>query len=73
MPSDVAVRGVVNATDQVEDGGFARTVGADQGEHLALANIEVDFVHSPHAAKLDAQIMGLEQSVAHGQRTRSDF
>ena len=51
---------VVEAADQVDDGGLARPAGADQPDHLAGGDVQVDRLqHGPaavveaHAAELD--------------------
>jgi hypothetical protein len=69
----MATGGVVDAADQVEHRGFARAVGPNQGEDFTFANSKTHLVDGPNTAKLDTQIMGLQQDVGHGQRSRSDF
>jgi hypothetical protein len=54
----VPVVGGVNAADQVEHRGFARAVGANQGEHFATLHVEADVVDRQHAAKAHAQVLG---------------
>ena len=55
---DHARGGRVDAADQVEHGGLASAVGADQGEDLAALDVEADLVHGQHAAKAHAQVLG---------------
>ena len=50
-----------DAADEIEHRGLARTVGADQGEHLAGLHVEADLVDGLDAAKVHAQVVGLEQ------------
>ncbi len=59
---------LVDAAHQVEDGGLARAVGADDGEDLALLDGEAHAVDGADAAEVDRELVGLEE--AH--RSRSD-
>ena len=67
-PGDVAVAevdrargGGQEAGEQVEQGGLAGAVRADQGVHAALGDVEVDALHGGEAAELLGQGAGLEQ------------
>ena len=50
--------GRVDAADQVEHGGLACAIGADQGEDLAALDVEADLIDGQHAAKAHAQVLG---------------
>ena len=53
---DATVGGRVHAGDDIERGGLARTVGADQGNGLALVYVHAEAVHGHHAAELHGYI-----------------
>src|SRR5690606_38306906 len=55
---------IVDAADQVEDGGLAGAVGADDGEDLAALHGEADVIDGADAAETDAQPLGHQ----HGLR-----
>ena len=64
--------GRVDAADQVEHGGFASAVGADEGEYLTLFHVKTDLIDRQHAAKAHAQGLGRKKGVwVHF--SRSDF
>jgi hypothetical protein len=44
-------RGLVDAGDEVEDGGLARAVGADEADELAIVDGEIDRVDGGEAAE----------------------
>ena len=48
--------------DQVDQGGLARSVGADEGEHLTLRHGEVHVVHGVRIAEVLGQPGRLEQA-----------
>ena len=54
---DHARGGGVDAANQVEHGGLASAVGANQGEDLAALDVEADLVDGQHAAKAHAQVL----------------
>ena len=58
----LARRGVVDAADQVEDRRLAGTVGADDREHLALADLEGDGVDGPDATELNGDVARREEA-----------
>ena len=60
---DMAGGGGVDAADEVEHRGLAGAVGADQGEHLALVDIEADIADGQYAAEADAQVAGGQEDV----------
>ena len=60
---------LVEPRDHVEDRRLAGAVGADDGEDLALADLEIDVVDRLEAAEVERETVDLE--VAH--RLRSDF
>ena len=56
LKQDLTLGRGVDAADQVEDRGFARAVGADQGEDFTLAHLEADLVDGQQAAKTNGQV-----------------
>ena len=60
VEKNVASLRAVDAADDVEQGGLARAVGADQPANLALLHVEIDTFQHPDATEADVQ-------VAHGQ------
>ena len=52
--------GLINLGEEVEDGGLASTVGADEACDLGAAEGEVEVLNSFQAAEGDAQIDALE-------------
>ena len=61
---DGAHRGLIDLREQVEHGGLARAVGADQAGDLGLADDEIEVVHGLQAAELDAQVPRLQHGRA---------
>ena len=53
--------GVVEAADDVEDGGLAGTVGADDAEHLAFQDRKRNIPHRMNPPETQRQVLGLEQ------------
>ena len=49
----------------VEERGLAGAVRSDDGEVLALVDVEVDAVGRDHAAEADLDAFGREQDVGH--------
>src|SRR5882757_7397055 len=68
VEAEMARGRLVDAAYQVEDGGLAGAVGADDGEDLALLDVEAHAVDGADAAEMDRELVGLEE--AH--RSRSD-
>jgi hypothetical protein len=64
-----SVARIVDPAHQVEDGGLAGAVGADDGEHLALIHLEAHAVERPDAPEVDAEAVRLEER----HRRRSDL
>ena len=54
-----------HASDEVDQGGLARAVGADQADLVASPQNEVDVTADMQAAKGLAQLPGFEQGRAH--------
>ena len=52
--------GLIDLGQQVEDGGFAGAVGADEAGDLRPADGEVEVIHRPQAAEVDAQVAALQ-------------
>src|SRR5260221_4617908 len=57
--------GSVGAGDDVEGGAFARAVGADHAEDLALAHLEVELRHGSQAAEAFAETVDLKNRFIH--------
>ena len=60
VDQDGAAGGLVNVGEQVENGGLARAVGADQAGDLVAADHQVEAVHGGQAAKIDAQLTDVQ-------------
>ena len=45
------------ARNEVEEGRFPRTIGADDAEYLSLIHIKVEIMNRPHFPKGLAQLM----------------
>ena len=58
-----ALGGNVDAGQQVEDGGLARAVGADEPGELARVQPEVEVLHGPEAAEGYAESPCLEDGL----------
>ena len=58
---DLAAAGAQQAADGLEGGRLAGAVGAQDGDDLALADLEVDAVQRLHVAVGDAQALDLEE------------
>ncbi|MNN59352.1 hypothetical protein D3C81_1744630 [compost metagenome] len=61
----LATAGGQKARQQVEDGGFAGAVGADQGMDMPFLHLEIDRVHGGEAIELLGQSPGFEDDVVH--------
>ncbi len=53
--------GLVNAGNEIEDGGFAGAVGADEAAEFVFADGEIDGVDSGEAAEADRGFVELEE------------
>src|SRR5215469_11453709 len=60
---------IINPTDQVEDGGLAGPVWADDREHLARLDREADPIDRSDTAEMHRKPLGLEKD----HLRRSDF
>ena len=60
IQQDGAPGGLIDLGQQVEDGGFAGAVGADEAGDLRPADGEVEVIHRPQAAEVDAQVAALQ-------------
>ena len=58
---DLSSTGVEHAGDRIEQRGFARTVGADHGQHFAGRDFQAQIGNGLHAAKSERQFV-------HGQQ-----
>ena len=61
---DRALGDLVDAGEYVEHRGLARAVGADQGDDLALVDVEADVVHGAQAAELDRDVFNIQKAHA---------
>ena len=57
---DGAPGGLVDLGQQVEDGGLAGTVGADEAGNLRAADGQVKVIHGGETAEVDAQVPGFQ-------------
>ena len=63
-----AVGGRIHAGDNVERGGLAGTVGADEGDDLIFIHLQVQIVHSHNAAKLHRGVFNGHYVFTHLER-----
>jgi hypothetical protein len=55
----------VNAGDEIEHGGLARTVGANEADEFVFADGEIDGTDGDEAAETDGRLVKLEQRRRH--------
>ena len=55
--------GLVHAGEQVENGGLARAVGADQAGNLGRANGDIEAVHGGQAAEVNAEVAHIQHGL----------
>ena len=60
VQQDGAPGGLVDLGEQVEHRGLASAVGADEAGDLSAAYGQVEVVHRPQAAEVDAQVAALQ-------------
>ena len=60
-----AVCRLVNAGDAVEGCGLARSVGADEGDYLALGDVQREVVYRDNTAKLHGDVFNMKYIIAH--------
>ena len=60
VQQDGAASGLIHLGQQVEHGGLARAVGADETGDLGAADGQVEVIHGGQAAEVDAQVAGLQ-------------
>ena len=63
---DCAARCADEAGDDVEQGGFAGAVGADDGDDAAGRHVDADIVESDEAAEADGDALDVEQGAGAG-------
>ena len=63
-----AVGGCIHAGNNVERGGLAGTVGADEGDDLIFIHLQVQIIHSHHAAKLHRGVFNGQYVFTHLER-----
>ena len=61
VEEDAPAGGPINAGDQIEDGGLARAVRADEADQFARADAEVETRHGLQPAELDGDIAQVQQ------------
>ncbi len=61
--ADAARIGRIDPVDQIEDGGLAGAVRADQAENLPLLHGETQILDRAHAAEAQAQIVDFQERV----------
>jgi len=59
---DAASGRVIDAADQIENGGFSGAVGSDDGENTALFDLKGDAVDRLDATKMNGKIFDLEEA-----------
>ena len=64
------IGGRVHAGNDVESGGLACAVGADQGDELVLIYFQVQVIHSDHAAKLHGCVQVQAAQISSGKNAR---
>ena len=60
-----AIGGLVHAGDDIERGGFACAVGADEGHDLTLVDLQIQIVHGDDAAELHGNVIQSQQILTH--------
>ena len=60
VQQDGAPGGLIHLGEQVENGGLARAVGADEAGNLGAANGHVEVLDGGQAAEVDAQMLALQ-------------
>src|SRR5215467_12847866 len=68
-PDGAGVR-LEEPADHVDESGFPRAVGADEGKHFALAHGEVHAIHGVRVAKVLRELSSLEQAHEAGALAR---
>lgn len=58
--ADLAAVGDQQCRDQPDQGGLAGAVGAEDGDHLALADLQIDAAQHQTTAKVDREIGDLD-------------
>ena len=67
--ADTAAGRLHQTGDGAERGALARAVGADEGDDLALVDVEGDLLHGFDAAIVDLQVTNTQNGVAHSSVT----
>ena len=65
VQKDAAAAGLQQSGHGIQRRGFARAVGADQGNDLALVHLEGNSLDGVNAAVVYVEVVHLQQSVAH--------
>jgi hypothetical protein len=63
--------GFIKPGDDVEHGGFARTVGANETNNFALLNVQVKIINRDQTTKLHCQVINFQY--VHGSLLHSAF
>ena len=56
VDQNTAPGGLIDAGEQVEDGGLARAVGADEAGNLGWADGDIEVIHGGQSAEVNAQV-----------------
>ena len=60
IQQDITLSWLVNATYEIEDGGFTRSVGSDQPLDLPRFDLKVVVIYSPETAEIVAHVFNLQ-------------
>src|SRR5688572_25545163 len=52
---DPSARGFVNASNQIEDGGLPRAIGADQSHQFLMPNVKIQFADRLETTELNGR------------------
>ena len=61
VKGDGSLRRLVQADEQIENRSFSRTVGADNRYNFPLIDVECGVIHRNQAAKVNCQILYIQQ------------
>src|SRR5690606_23596656 len=71
IPEHLAPGGLIKAGNEIEAGGLACAIGADEADDLALGNGEVDVLHGMDAAERLAQALYFKHGTPFYRRSGS--
>ena len=64
--------GCKQSAERLDDGGLARTIGAEKAEELAFADFEADVADRGERAEADGEMVGCNDG-RHSRRTVADI